>query len=317
MRVEDVPDPTPAPDEVVVRVEVCGICGSDLHMYKLGLFQELGRVIDTGRILGHELSGEVVEIGREVKGIKVGDRVAALGPGGFAEYVPVKVVSRSIHPLPDGLSFEEAATLEPLATSLHAVLLVHLSIGETVVVQGAGIIGLGCVQVLKALALTRIIVVDRSSTRLAMAKRLGADEIVNFAEEDPVERVIELTGENPAPRLGFSTGSADVVLDCAGAPISPNQALKMLRPTGGRIVLVALFEQPASVDYNYAVRNEVAIRGSWTWTPDEFRQAIKLVQAGRIDRKPLVSHRFPLDQAPEAFETQLRVDSAIKVLVKP
>ncbi len=317
LRVEEVPDPVPAPDEVIVRVEACGICGSDLHMYKLGMFLELGRVIDNGRIMGHEFSGEIVAVGSAVKNFQVGDRVAALGPGGFAELVPVKVIPRSVHHLPTQIPFEEGATAEPLATSLHAVSRANLSIGETVVVQGAGIIGLGCVQVLKAITLTRVIVVDRSPARLAMAKQVGADEVVNFTEGDPVEQIMALTGENPAPRLGFRTGNVDAVIDCAGSPLSPQQAMKMLKPAGGRMVLVALFEQKAEVDYNYAVRNEIEIRGSWAWSPEDFRQAIRLIQSGRVDRKVLVSHRFPLDQTPEAFETQLRVDSAIKVMVKP
>ncbi|RMF91814.1 MAG: hypothetical protein D6736_04660, partial [Nitrospinota bacterium] len=298
IRIEEIPQPVPAPDEIVVRVAACGICGSDLHLYKLGLFPELGRVIETGRVLGHELSGEVVAVGEEVSGIRVGDRVAALGPGGFAEYVPVKVIPRSVHPIPDQLSFEEAATIEPLATSLHAVSLARPAVGETVVVQGAGIIGLGCVQVLKALTLTRVIVIDRSSTRLAMARQLGADEVIDFTQTDPVERIMELTGRNPAPRLGFPTGNVDIVLDCAGAPVSPDQAVKMLTLSGGRLILVALFEQLAQVDFNYVVRNEIVIQGSWTWTPTEFRQAIQLVASGRIDRKPLISHRFSLDQVP-------------------
>jgi threonine dehydrogenase-like Zn-dependent dehydrogenase len=109
----------------------------------------------------------------------------------------------------------------------------------------------------------------------------------------------------------------DAVIDCAGVPLSPQQAMQMLKPTGGRMVLVALFEQRAEVDYNYVVRNEIVLRGSWGWTPEEFRQAVRLIQSGRVDRKVLISHRFPLDQAPEAFEMQLRVDNAIKVMVKP
>jgi 2-desacetyl-2-hydroxyethyl bacteriochlorophyllide A dehydrogenase len=318
IRVEDVPVPSIAADELLVRIKACGICGSDLHMYRLGMFEALGRPVDNGRIMGHELSGEVVAVGSEVAGFRVGDRIAGVGVGGFAEYTPLQVSERSPHLLPANLSFEEGATLEPLATSLHGVGLARPVAGETAVILGAGIIGLGCVQVIRATVSCRIIVVDASAKRLDMATQLGADATVNLMQSDPVDAVIGLTGgPQPLQRFGVRGGNADVVIDCAGAKLSPNQGLYMLKQADGRLVFVALFEQQPELDFNQIVRKQVTIHGSWGWTGDDYRRAIELVQSGRVDRKPLISHEYTLDDAPLAFATQAQPDAAVKVLLKP
>ncbi len=314
IRVEEVNKPEIGESEVLVRVHACGICGSDLHMYRLGMFEVLGRPIDDKRrIMGHELSGEIVEVGANVTDFRVGDRITGVGQGGFAEYVPVPVTDRSPHILPGHISFEDEATLEPLATSLHGVGLAQPVAGETVVVLGVGIIGLGCIQAIRAMADCRIIAVDASERRLEMAASFGADVTVNLTETDPVEAVIELTGgAKPVERFGVRGGNADVVIDCAGAPSSPNQGLTMLKQQHGRMVFVALFERQPELDFNQVVRKHVAIHGSWTWTGDDYRQAIELVQSGRVDRNPLISHAFNLDEAPEGFAIQDQPDAAIK-----
>jgi 2-desacetyl-2-hydroxyethyl bacteriochlorophyllide A dehydrogenase len=318
IRVEDIDRPNIAKNEILVRVRACGICGSDMHMYRLGMFEVLGRPIASGRVMGHELSGEVMEVGSQVTDFHVGDRITGVGVGGFAEYVPVQVSERSPHPLPANVSFEEGATLEPLATSLHGVDLAQLAEDETVVILGAGIIGLGCIQVIRATVSCRLIVIDASAKRLEMANQLGADTTVNLTEVDPLEAVIELTGgAKPIERFGVRGGNADVVFDCAGAKLSPNQGLHMLKQLDGRLVLVALFEQQPELDFNQVVRKQVAVRGSWAWMGDDFRRAITLVQSGRVDRKPLISHEYALAEAPDAFATQDRPDAAIKVLLKP
>ena len=252
IRVEQVERPEIGDHDVLVRVKACGICGSDLHMYRLGMFEVLGRPIDgQRRIMGHELSGEIIEVGGKVSGFNVGDRITGVGQGGFAEYVPVPVTERSPHILPEPISFEDGATLEPLATSLHGVSLGQPAAGETVVVLGAGIIGLGCIQAIRAMVDCRIIAVDASERRLEMAASLGADATVNLAETDSVEAVIELTGgARPVERFGVRGGNADLVIDCAGAPTSPNQGLLMLKQQHGRLVCVALYERPADLDFN-------------------------------------------------------------------
>jgi 2-desacetyl-2-hydroxyethyl bacteriochlorophyllide A dehydrogenase len=319
IRVEDIDQPGIAADEILVRVRACGICGSDLHMYRLGMFEALGRPVANGRVMGHELSGEVVEVGAQVRAFRVGDRITGVGLGGFAEYVAVPINERGPYLLPANISFAEGATLEPLATSLHGVGLAQPAANDTVVILGAGIIGLGCVQAIRATVPScRIIVVDAAPKRLDMAQKFGADATVNFTEMDALEAVIALTGgARPVERFGVRGGNADVVIDCAGARLSPNQGLQMLKQLNGRLVLVALFEQPPAVDFNQVVRKHVTIHGSWTWTGADFHQAIALVQDGHIDRQPLISHQFPLAEAPAAFATQDRPDTAIKVVLTP
>jgi 2-desacetyl-2-hydroxyethyl bacteriochlorophyllide A dehydrogenase len=318
IRVEDLDQPGIAEHEILVRVRACGICGSDLHMYRLGMFEVLGRPVANGRVMGHELSGEVVEVGSAVHDFHLGDRITGVGLGGFAEYVAVPIDERGPYLLPPNVSFEEGATMEPLATSLHGVALAQPAAGETVVILGAGIIGLGCVQAIRATLACRIIVVDSSQKRLAMARQFGADETVNFTETDALEAVIELTGgAKPVERFGVRGGNADLIFDCAGARLSPNQGLHMLKQTNGRLVFIALFEQQPELDFNQVVRKHVTIRGSWTWTSDDYRQAIALVQSGKVDRNPLVSHQYDLRDAPQAFAMQDQPDAAIKVLIKP
>jgi 2-desacetyl-2-hydroxyethyl bacteriochlorophyllide A dehydrogenase len=315
IRVEDIPTPTVAEDEVLVRVRACGICGSDLHMYRLGMFEALGRPVANGRVMGHELSGDVVAVGARVSEFRVGDRLTGVGLGGFAEYVAVPINERGPYLLPDTVSFDEGATLEPLATPLHGVGLANPQPGDTVVILGSGIIGLGCVQAIKATVSCRVIVVDASTRRLELAQRFGADATVNLTETDPLEAVIALTGgEQAIERFGVRGGRADVVIDCAGAQRSPNQGLYMLKPAGGRLIFV---EQQPELDVNQVVRKHVTLHGSWTWTKDDYNRAIELVASGKIDRKPLVSHTYPLSAAPEAFATQAQPTASVKVLLKP
>jgi 2-desacetyl-2-hydroxyethyl bacteriochlorophyllide A dehydrogenase len=319
IRIEDVPRPEPAANELLVEVRACGICGSDLHTYRYGIFEDLGRELDgrDGRLMGHEFGGVVAEVGSGVRDVKVGDRLAGIGRGAYAEYVIVEVGERNVHPLPEHVSFEEAATLEPFATSLHGVGLAAPREGETVVVLGAGIIGLGAVQAIRATTSgVRVISVDGAPTRLEMARQVGADEVVDFTKGDPVEQVLGLVGEQAVPRLGFRGGNVDAVIDCAGAPNSSQQGLQMLKQEDGRLVLVALFEHPGPLDRNMIVRKHVRLLGSWAWNTGDFKRALDLVSSGKVDRRPLVSHQFALDQADEAFAVQEQ-GQAIKVLVKP
>ena len=133
-----------------------------------------------------------------------------------------------------------------------------------------------------------------------------------------VRELLTVTGgARPLDRFQVRSGNADAVIDCAGAKASPEQGLRMLKQADGRLVLVALFEQRPELDFNQVVRKQVTVHGSWAWTGDDFRQAIALVESGRVDRKPLISHEYPLAEAPHAFATQAQPDAAVKVLLKP
>jgi 2-desacetyl-2-hydroxyethyl bacteriochlorophyllide A dehydrogenase len=324
VRVEEVETPKLLDGDVLIRIRACGICGSDLHTYKHGLFLGLGVPINSGRILGHEFSGDVAEISGQVEGLKVGDRVTCPNLGANAEYLrmPAPLTPTILH-IPPEISYEEAATNEPLATSLHAVNLAGPVDGETVVVIGAGIIGLGVVQLLKALYSTRIIAVDVSDKRLAMAEQLGADVLINAAREDPYQKVLEITGSTT---ISFAedqpAGGVDTVYDCAGVsreqagPPTLWQALRMVKENG-KVVLVAVSEKPFELETNAIMRKGIKLFGSWSWSLDEFAQALELMRSDKVDRKQLITHEFPLDRAKEAYETQLRAEEAIKVLIKP
>ncbi len=322
VRFEEIDKPVLAAGEVLLKVGACGICGSDLHTYRHGMFLQLGSPIDSGRVLGHEFSGEVVEINGDVPGVSIGDRVTTVGMGGNAEYIRISAeMATTLVPINDDISYVEAATTEPLATSLHAANLGAAADGETHVIIGAGIIGLGILQCIKARSTAKVIVVDLSDKRLAKAEELGADQVINVRESALTEVLSgdHLISEN---LLSGTTGGVDVVYDCAGmgknasGPSVLEQALSIVRQNG-KVVIVAVFEQDITLDYNIIVRKGVQVHGSWAWEMDEFIESARLIASGKIDRKPLVSHTFSLEQASEAYETQLVAEEAIKVVFTP
>ena len=323
IRTEDIPAPELEDGDVMLRVRASGICGSDLHTYCHGMFEDLGVEAGQGRVMGHEFSGEVVEIRGEAQGVKIGDRVCALGMGANAEYYRIPALMTPVLlKIPDGISFEEAATTEPLATSLHAVNLVAPVEGETHVIMGAGIIGLGVLQILKTAHSVKTIVVDLSEKRLAMAKELGADVTINAGEEDAQEKVVQLTGTADISFMPVRSGLADTVYDCAGLPKTFNgtpvleQALVMAKENG-KVVMVAVYEKSAEIEYNLVVRKGITLLGSWAWSFDEMVQSSELIGTGKIDRKPLITHTFPLEDAKEGYETQLSAKDAVKVVLMP
>lgn len=319
IRLADVPRPVPTGRQVLVQVRACGICGSDLHTYRQGEFEDLGIRVEghEGRVLGHEFAGVVAELGPDVTGVTLGERVAGIARGALSEYVLVETDGQTMYRLPQHVTYEEAATLEPLATSVHAAGLASPQPGETVVVLGAGLIGLGVLQTIRhSTADARVIVVDGSSARLDMALQLGAGAVVDFTRGDPVEQVLRLTGEYEIPDLGYRGGHVDAVIDCAGAAASPHQGLHMLKQKDGRLVLVALFEKTGGVDWNVAVRKHVRLLGSWAYTQEDFALGLELVATGAIDRQSVISHRIGLENAEQAFVLQ-ESGQAIKVLVTP
>ncbi len=324
VRFEEVEKPRLKSGDVLIRIKACGICGSDLHTYKYGLFIELGTPMGSGRVMGHEWSGEVADINGEAPGLKVGDRVTGAYGGGSAEYLrlPARFAQLLVH-IPDGISYEAAATTEPLANSVHSVNLASPAGGQTIVVIGAGIVGLGAVQALKAKYSVKVIAIDLSEKRLAMAKQMGADIIINAGKEEPVQAVLKIVGELPRIRfLDESFGNVDAAIDWAGVSMESTgsstlqQALTMVRPNG-TVVLGAVSEKPAQMDFNRIMLKGLRLFGSWGWTPAEFREALQLINSGKAEREPLVTHQFGLDEAKEAYETAANAKEAIKVLIKP
>ncbi len=326
IRIEDVPEPEVVPDGIVVKVRACGICGSDLHPYKLA---------SDKMILGHECSGDVVAVGSKVNHLREGDRVAAIGirpcrecywcrqgqaqncvtlqwpgspilPGCFAEYwsIPsVRVGSfDTAVKLPESMSYEQGATVEPLSIALFSIARAQVQASDTVVIIGAGMIGLCALQVLKAMGVARVIVSGRRSKRLQLAKDDGADVVVDAAREDIVPVVREVT----------SGAGADVVLECAGVPATFEQAIRLTHKHG-KVVLIGIFEEPVTWSPNIAVAKNTSLIGC---LGEDFPGAVDLLSTSRASTSQFITHRFPLDRTREAFETQLTADDAIKVILE-
>lgn len=324
----DVEKPEAGEHEILIKVKACGICGSDLHMYKLGLHPELlCKESGKGKIPGHEFSGDVVEVGSQVQDLQVGDRVAAVSMGGLAEYASVMVFPGfTVFKLPDDVSYEAAATLEPLANSLYATKRANPQKGEKGIVFGAGIIGLGIVQCIRALELDleALVVVDVSDRRLAVAKELGADIIINAAKDNPYEKVVDLFGKIPLMLYPSEiAGTINIAWDCVGyikdRPEPPvlQQAIEMMAERTGRIVVHGLFEDSVPLNLESLVLKQVDILGSFGFTSPEITQALDFIRTKKVDRGRLISHTFTLDQAKEAFDMQCNTGESIKVMVKP
>ncbi len=323
----EVEKPQAGPGEILIKVKACGICGSDLHTYKLGLFPEISKEVPQGRIPGHEFAGDVVEVGPGVEGIAVGDRVTALTMGAMAEYVIVSpaVPDFLVFKLPPEVGYEEAATNEPLATSLHAAKMGAPANGEQAVIFGAGIIGLGIIQCIKAMGvqLQTLIVVDTSEKRLAMAKTLGATHVINAAQGNVIEKITEIVGTTPnAFTPTVLVPNVDLIFDAVGyikerqGQAVFEQALILAREHG-RIVVVGAFEAPVTVDLNPLFGKQLKVFGSLGYDiPAEFMEALEILRAKKVDRKILISHEFPFEKAKEAFETQAKSGESVKVIFK-
>ncbi len=326
-RTENVPYPVLEPGSVIVKVKACGICGSDLHFYN-----RWGR---EGAILGHEFSGEVVEVGAGIEGVAPGSRVVAMSgrgcgecywcrqgefircaklrllsygfPGAFAEYVlvPNFGLGNFAALLPDRISYEEGATAEPLSVALYAVEQVEPRPKNVVVVIGLGIIGIFIIQILKSLGVQHIVASGRRATRLDLARQAGAELIVDAAKGD-VTAVL---------RAQYGSRGADVVFECAGTAATFDQAAQMVH-RGGKIDLVGLYEKPlANWNPGALVSNDLNLYGcGLRW---KLQEAVDLLKNGSARARSLVTHAFPLEEIKQAFETQIHDPGAVKVLVKP
>jgi threonine dehydrogenase-like Zn-dependent dehydrogenase len=286
------------------------------------------RVIPYPHILGHEFAGDIVQVGAAVSHLQAGQRVTSepnfwcgkcvyclaghqnlcvsripLGvdiDGAQAEYV--KVPARFVWPLPDRVSYTQGALVEPLTVSLHCVRRSRAQVGDTVAILGCGSIGLLALLCAKA-AGCRVVAVDVVPDKLEFARKLGADEVVNSRESDPVNAVKQMTGG-----LG-----PEIVLETAGVPPVPEQAVAMVR-SGGRVMFVGLTTKPAQFAPITVVRREVEIMGSYIYHAGEFGHTIHLLSTGQIDVLPLVGLTADLAGAPDVYE-QLLAGQAVKGLL--
>jgi len=333
IRIEEVERPrVEKPDDVLIRVKAVGVCGSDVHYYERGRIGTF--VVREPLILGHECSGEVVDVGPEVKNVKPGDRVAVepgypcrrcwycktgrynmcltmpfMGSppthGAYREYLTWP--NDFVFPLPERVSYEEGAMVEPFAVGMQGAKRGGIKPGMSAAVIGSGPIGLATLQAAAAYGATTLIVTDLVDSRLELARKLGATHTVNAADTDAISAVKEITqGEG-----------ADVVLETAGTVKTARQAQEMVR-RGGVLVLVGMFaEQEFPLWVMDIIFREYDVRGVFRYL-NCFPPALALVGAGRADVKSLITHEFPLERVQEAIEfARDRKDVAIKVLVKP
>jgi L-iditol 2-dehydrogenase len=319
------------PDQVLIRVTHVGVCGSDVHYYQDGRIGDM--VVKSPLVLGHEFAGMVEKAGAAVKHLKKGDQVA-VEPGvpcGTCEfcrtdrynlcrdivfcgsypaqgcYLEYKVYNADyVCKLPAGITLAEGAMLEPLAVSLHAVNLAALRAAQTIVVLGAGSIGLTCLQILRMNRGHRIFVTDKLDYRLRLAKRFGADAVINVPKKDPVAEVLRLTNGR----------GADLVFEAAGADETQIHAQEMARP-GGEVVLIGI---PASDRIAFKAgtvrRKELTIKYVRRMK-GTYPQAIDLVARGLVNVKALVTHTFALKDIAKAFKLVERYgDGVVKVVIK-
>ena len=314
----DVEGPKAGDDGVLIEVHACGICGSDIHVYNSDLLTEDStKIIDDYRIIGHEFTGEVVEVGRNVENFKVGDRVASVhNKGGMAEYVEIPGDRLgNLFKLPDSLNFITAATLEPMCNPMHSYHLREPKDGETVAVLGAGILGLGYLQIVKAYSRVQTIIVDVSNRRLETARKIGVDIPINAREEDAVKKIKDITGEHLVRYQEKTAGGCDVTVDCAGLALTFNQSLELLKPEGGSAVIAAVYEEKVTIDPNMVMFKYMNIFGSMGYYPSESAEALSLIAEGRVNRDLLISHTLPLSDVAEGFALQANPAESMKVII--
>ena len=335
MRVEERSVPQLGPGEVLLKVNVASICGTDvkvLHRTLQG--QPAGEFI-----MGHEYAGTVAALGPGVSEFQIGERVAvevhkgcdrcencikgwytsclnygdlakghrAKGltcDGGFAEFAVNHI--NTLYRLPDNLTFEQACMVTTAASPLWAIdLMGGYLAGETVLVLGPGPIGLIAVQLCKALGAERVILSGTRDSRLEIGKQHGADFTINVRKENLAERVREITQGK----------GADSVLECAGGPTSMQEALENVK-RGGRIGVVAWYAGPVQMDMNLAVRSNVRIYAARGEGGMNCGRSLALMSAGKIAADPIITHHFTLDQIHDAFRTYVeRIDNALKVVI--
>lgn len=337
IRVEDVAEPTPGPGQVKIKVKWTGICGSDLHEYVAGpIFIPVGSPHPVSHevapiVMGHEFSGEVAAVGDGVTRLKAGDRVVVEpilacghcdacrhgkynlcdslgfhglsgGGGGFSAYTVVG--ERWVHKMPEGLSFEQGALVEPAAVALHAVRVSSFKAGGTAAVFGAGPIGLLVVEALKVAGARMIHVVELSEQRAAKALELGATNVIDPSKEDAVQHIRDFTG-----------GGVDVAFEVTGVPSVLRQCIDATRYEGEAII-VSIWEKEAAVQPNTVVLKERNLKGTIAYR-DVFPAVMDLMVQGYFSAERLVTKRIELDDiVPEGFEALVAEKSQIKILVR-
>ncbi len=328
IRIEEMPVPEIGPGEILVRIESSGICGSDV--------MEWYRVKKAPLVLGHEIAGTVERVGADVDRFTLGDRVSVahhvpceqcryclkgqyslcdtlrttnFDPGGFAEFVRVPEINveKGTFPIPDGLSFDAAAFIEPLACVVRGMGVARFTEGDSVLVLGSGISGLLFIKLLRARGAGRIVATDIDPARLEAAIRMGADEAVDASEALPA-RLKELGGG----RL------FDLAVTCAGVEPVVLQALRSL-DRGGTVLLFAPLSPGVEITIPFfdIWRDQITIVSTYAGPPVDSREAIDLLVSGKVEIEDMITHRLPLDRISEGFRLVAEGSESIKVIIRP
>ncbi len=328
VRIEEMPTPGIGADELLVKVRASGVCGTDvLEWYRLK---------QAPRVLGHEITGDVVEVGKDVKNFKTGDRVFVshhvpcntcyyclnekhtvcdtlhttnFDPGGFAEYlrIPAINVDRGTFVLPDEMSYDDGVFIEPLACVIRGQRLAGLRHGQTVLILGSGFSGLLHLALARLSGITNIITTDVSDFRLDLAKSLGATASVSANQDIPT-----LVRQCNNGRL------ADLVIVCTGAFSAFNQALSSV-DRGGTVLCFATTEPGVDlpVPINEFWKNGITLLPSYACSPYDITVAIDLINAGRLPLDELTTHRLPLDECRKGFQLVAEARDSMKVIINP
>lgn len=318
----DAERPAVGPNDVLVRMRACGICGSDAFYITIG-----GLPPRQGHTpLGHEPAGEIAEVGAKVSGLAVGDHVVInpmaapsgiIGNGGpsgaLADYLLIENAVRgtSLEVIPDHVPWEVAALNEPMAVARHGANRCRPKPTDKVVVFGAGPIGLGATLAFKSLGVSHVVVVDLLPGRLDKALQIGADAVINSADEDVVARLIELHGAGDSMYPGKA--GTNIYLDAAGVPAVVNSALAAAQK-GATVGIVGVHKEPVPVDLINLMSNEITLLGSMGY-PDEIFEVTKDLVANWEKYALIVSHTIPFGSVGEALELAQTPGAADKVVV--
>jgi len=328
IRIEEMQIPEINEEELLVKVRACGICGSDVMQWY--------RIKKAPLVLGHEMSGDIVKVGKNVKKFKVGDRIFVshhvpcnsccfckndqhtlchtlhstnFYPGGFAQYlkVPKINIGNGVFILPKEISYEEGAFIEPLACVVRGMSIAEMKSGKSVLVIGSGIAGLLNIKYAKAMSASKIFATDINEYRLKTAKKMGADVVINAKEN-----IIEKIKKKNAGKL------ADLVILCTGAPSAAIQALNSVA-TGGTILFFAPTEPGINVPFPLfdLWNKQVRMVSTYAGAPKDIQEAINLIKLKKVKVTDMITHRLPLDETAKGFKLAAQAQKSIKIIIEP
>lgn len=326
--VKDIPKPEPELNEVIVRVDSCNICGTDINLYK-GKY-----TARTPVVIGHEWSGVIVEVGKEVKDFKVGDRIVSdpneacgicywcrsgkpcfcnnmpaygvLNDGGFAQYTKLSV--KGAYKIPDSLDLESAAFVEPVSCATHGIDRASIKSGESVLIIGGGTMGQIILQLARNAGAGRLIMVEQIKSKLKLAEKFGATDLINSMEEDVLQKTLDVTGG-----LG-----ADIAIEVVGSPKTVELATKLVKKSGKVVIFGFSPEgEKANIIPFEVLSRELTIMGSWV-NPYTSYRALDILAGGKIDVKTLITTRLPLDKIMDGINLMIeKPEGFIKAVIKP